>query len=326
MPRKLRLEFPGAIYHVINRGNYRNWIFKGDKTKQAFETCLFEACRRSSWRLHAFVIMSNHFHLALETPEGNLVAGMQWLQATFANRFNRLRGERGHLFQGRYKSLLVEKGGSLWQLCHYIHLNPVRANLVGVQQLADYRYSSHWYLANPAFRPAFLLVTSALDGAGGLTDTPAGRRSYDAYLAWQAAEGPAGNAKAYTHLSKGWVLGSKGFKQALIADHKLLADSRAWEAQGANEIREQRWNEALDRALVSLRRTRADAQAAGKSAAWKLAIAAWLKTCTQARTKWMAHALCLGAPSALSRNLATFRRQLRAGDAVWRKLMSLSST
>ena len=126
MARQLRLEYPGAIYHVINRGNYRAYVFTSAGAKQAFEECLFAACARSGWLLHAFVIMGNHYHLALETPQGNLVAGMQWLQSTFANRFNKLRGEREHLFQGRYKSLLVEEGEALGLLCHYLHLNPVR--------------------------------------------------------------------------------------------------------------------------------------------------------------------------------------------------------
>ena len=85
MARKLRLEFPGAIYHVINRGNYRDYVFKSVGAKQAFEACVFGACERSGWLLHAFVIMGNHYHLAVETPKGNLVAGMQWLQSTFAN-------------------------------------------------------------------------------------------------------------------------------------------------------------------------------------------------------------------------------------------------
>ncbi|MGH7945844.1 MAG: transposase [Opitutaceae bacterium] len=113
MARKLRLEFPGALYHVINRGNYRSWVFGEDRTRTAFEQCLLETCERGGWWLHAFVIMGNHFHLAVETPEGNLVAGMQWLQSTFANRFNRLRHVNGHLFQGRYKSLLIEPGAAL---------------------------------------------------------------------------------------------------------------------------------------------------------------------------------------------------------------------
>jgi putative transposase len=86
MARKLRLEFPGACYHVINRGNYRTHVFAAEKTRAAFQTCLGEACAKSGWLLHAFVVMGNHYHFAVETPQGNLVAGMQWLQATFGSR------------------------------------------------------------------------------------------------------------------------------------------------------------------------------------------------------------------------------------------------
>src|SRR5580698_5881166 len=117
MARKLRLEFPGAVYHVINRGNYRTDIFADEKTRAAFESCLFEACRKSAWILHALVVMTNHFHLGVETPDGNLVAGMHWLSTTFASRFNGLRHELGHLFQGRYKALLVEDGRCLGAVC-----------------------------------------------------------------------------------------------------------------------------------------------------------------------------------------------------------------
>ena len=89
MARKLRLEFPGACYHVLNRGNYRADLFATEGARRAFEQCLFEACTKSKWVLHAYVVMRNHYHLAIETPEGNLVAGMQWLQATFARTAER---------------------------------------------------------------------------------------------------------------------------------------------------------------------------------------------------------------------------------------------
>src|SRR3954468_7057421 len=124
MARKLRLEYEGALYHVINRGNYRTAIFGTKGARAAFLKCLGEACVKSKWVVHAYVLMSNHYHLALETPEGNLVEGMRWLQSTFANRFNRYRGERGHVFQGRYKALLVEDSEGLGAVAHYIHLNP----------------------------------------------------------------------------------------------------------------------------------------------------------------------------------------------------------
>ncbi len=247
MARKLRLEFPGACYHVINRGNYRADIFHSEGAKTAFETSLFQACTKSGWRLHAFVIMRNHFHLALETPDGNLVTGMQWLQATFANRFNKLRGARGHLFQGRYKALLVEEGAALGQVSHYIHLNPVRAGVVPPERLGEYRHSSYWYLTRPKQRPGFLRVETALAEAGGLADQPAGWKSYADYLTWQASEGPAGNSKAYVSLSKGWALGSEEFKTALRKDHALVADRRTWDNRGAREIREAQWSEILAR-------------------------------------------------------------------------------
>jgi REP element-mobilizing transposase RayT len=326
MARKLRLEFPGACYHVINRGNYRADLFKTEGAKAAFEGCLFEACAKSGWLLQAYVLMSNHYHLALETPQGNLVAGMQWLQATFANRFNKLRGERGHLFQGRYKSLLVEEGAALGQVCHYIHLNPVRAGLVPVEQLKAYRYCSYWYLWRKADRPRFLEMTTALVEAGELADERRGWQAYEKYLAWQAAEGPVGKSRAYVSLSRGWALGTQEFKAALVKDHALAATSRAWEASGAQEVRQMQWAAALARALKAVRRSPEEIVHSCKSAEWKLAIAAWLKTGTQASNRWLSENLHLGVPAALSRNLTHYRRARQSQDPTWERLISISAT
>jgi len=313
MARKLRLEFPGACYHVINRGNYRADIFRSEGAKAAFEACLFEACAKSGWQLHAFVLMRNHYHFALETPEGNLVAGMQWLQATFANRFNRLRDERGHLFQGRYKALVTEEGDPLGQVSHYIHLNPVRARIFPVGRLTEYRYSSYWYLRQPEKRPGCLRLDLVLAAAGGLTDTPAGWKSYKDYLAWQAEEGPLGKSKAYVSLSKGWALGSAGFKAALIKDHQLAAEVRAWESSSAREIQEQAWADALSSALRRLGKTPADLAADRKSAPWKVALAAHLKQTTQARNAWLAEHLHMGRPEAVASHTSKHRRNAAKG-------------
>jgi REP element-mobilizing transposase RayT len=309
MARKLRLEFPGACYHVINRGNYRADIFRTEGAKAAFEACLFEACAKSGWRLHAYVLMSNHYHLALETPEGNLVAGMQWLQATFANRFNQLRGERGHLFQGRYKSLLVEEGAPLGQVCHYIHLNPVRAGIVDIEKLHDYRYSSYWYLTRSKQRPGFLQIDTALREAGELADTKAGWAGYAQYLAWQASEGPAGRNKAYVTMSKGWALGGQSFKRTLLRDHTVAATTRAWESVGAKEIREAQWRELLERGLRHLGKRSEDIEGDRKSAPWKVALAAWLKQRCQVSNRWLCEQLCMGTPVGVSHHVGLVRRQ-----------------
>ena len=324
MTRKLRLEFPGACYHVLNRGNYRGNVFREERTRLAFEACLFEACEKSNWLLHGFVVMSNHYHLAIETPDGNLVMGMQWLQATFANRFNRLRGERGHLFQGRYKSLLVEEGEALGQVCHYLHLNPVRAGVVSVEQLRTYRPSSYWHLWQRT-RHKFLRLESALAEAGGLTDSAAGREAYENYLAWQAAEGPAGKNKAYASMSRGWALGSREFKTALIKDHALAETGRAWESTGAREMREARWSEFLTRGLKRLGKSSTDVQNDMKSAPWKVALAARIKAKTQASNGWIADKLQMGTSVAVSTHVGRLKRgQLPAAKRIEGRLKTLN--
>jgi putative transposase len=316
VPRKLRLEFPGAVHHVINRGNYRAFVFRDDTTKAAFEACVFDACRRFGWVLHGFVVMGNHYHLAVETPTGNLVAGMQWLQGTFANRFNRRRDERGHLFQGRYKSLLVEPGDALGQVCHYLHLNPLRARLVEPERLDAFRYSSLWYLTRPRQRPACLSLAAALLAAGHLADTPAGWRSYRDFLAWQAADGPAGRNAAYASMSRGWALGSEAFKQSLLRDHALAAEARAWEGGGAREIRAIRWQAALDAALKRI--PAAVRTTTHKSAPWKVAVAAHLRATTDVPNAWLADELGMGSPLYVSKHVGLLRR---AKDGEARELL-----
>ncbi|MBI5381337.1 MAG: transposase [Opitutae bacterium] len=309
MARKLRVEFLGAVYHVINRGNRRVGPFDDEKTRDAFETCLGEACVRAGWLVHAYVIMGNHFHIALETPLGNLAAGMQWMQATFTNRYNRFRGETGTgaIFQGRYKALPLEPGAALGQLCHYIHLNPVRAGLVPLAQLAEWRWSSYRWRHDPATRPAWLRLATALVDAGGLADTPAGWNSYAQYLAWQMAEGSAGRNAAYASMSQGWALGSAEFKRTLALEHTVAAETRAWEAEGAGEIRRTRWEAARTAGLRQLGKSDNDLAADRKSAPWKIALAAELKSRTDARNAWLAERLHMGSPTMVSQSLARAR-------------------
>ncbi|MGH8018049.1 MAG: transposase [Opitutaceae bacterium] len=305
MARKHRFEFPGAIYHLINRGNYRSWIFKDDGAKGSFERSVLEACSRYGWVLHAYVIMGNHYHLAVETPEGNLVAGMQWLQAGFANRFNRLRKERGHVFQGRYKALLVEPGEALGQLCHYIHLNPVRARIIGVESLGSYRRGSYWFLTRKAQRPPCLRVATALDEAGGLADTPAGHRSYAQYLAWQSEQGPAGKNRTYVSMSRGWALGSGAYKRDLIREHHAASLTRAWDREAARELRNARWQEALAAALAAVPASvRKDRR---KSAIWKVAVACHLKGSTDVPNAWLAEQLDMGSGTYVSKHVGLAR-------------------
>jgi REP element-mobilizing transposase RayT len=318
MARPLRLESEDGVYHVLNRGNYRADIFRSDKAKAAFLKCLGEACAKTGWRVHAWCLMSNHYHLAVSTPRGNLVEGMRWLQGTFATRFNRLRQERGHLFQGRYKSLVVDPAEGLGPLSHYIHLNPVRARLCPVAELPAQRWTSLGWLMEPKHRPDWYDPSAALAHAGDLPDTPAGRRKYLEYLVWLAEDEPARKQQRFAEMSKGWVLGGGEFTKALVRENRQLTGHGRKLAAEMQEARESVWQEELATLLRKLRRRPEDLTSAGKSVDWKLAIAAALKTRTTVTNRWLATTLHMGNLHEVSRKVGVWSRQ--PDPALRRKL------
>jgi len=309
MSRPLRVESEGGLYHVLNRGNYRSAIFRSDKTKAAFLKCLGEACEKTGWLIHAWCVMSNHYHLAIETPEANLVEGMRWLQGTFSTRFNRLRRQQGHLFQGRYKSLVVESGAVLGALCHYIHLNPVRARLCSVEQLPQWRWSSASWLFEPKKRPAWSRAEDALEWAGGLRDTPAGRRKYRDYLQWLSEDDSQQKALRFESMSRGWVIGTKGFRKELIKENRKMAALRELGDDEAAEAREAAWQETLQELLGKLGRNRRDLRRDGKFAEWKVAVAAAMKQRSTVTNRWLSENLAMGSLHEVSRQVAAWTRQ-----------------
>jgi putative transposase len=131
MPRKPRIEYDGAVYHVMSRGNRLEEIYRDDSDRELFLETLTEVCERAGWIIHAYVLMDNHYHILLETPEPNLVVGMKWFQGTYTQRFNARHKVREHLFQGRYRALLVDNGSEAYFpiVSSCIHLNPARARL-----------------------------------------------------------------------------------------------------------------------------------------------------------------------------------------------------
>lgn len=156
MARQLRLEYPGAVYHVTSRGNARNPIFTDDEDRNAFLRILHAVVNRFNWHCHAYCLMDNHYHLMIETPEGNLSRGMRQLNGVYTQSYNRRHGRVGHLFQGRFKAIVVEKESYLLQLCRYIVLNPVAASLVGEPE--DWNWSSYRATAGLAPVPDGLTV------------------------------------------------------------------------------------------------------------------------------------------------------------------------
>jgi REP element-mobilizing transposase RayT len=130
MARPLRIEYAGAVYHITSRGNERKPVFKGDQDRINFLNTLQHVNKRCNWICHAYCLMDNHYHLLIETPEGNLSVGMRQLNGVYTQLFNKLHGRAGHLFQGRYKSIVIQKDSHLLEVCRYVVLNPVRAKMV----------------------------------------------------------------------------------------------------------------------------------------------------------------------------------------------------
>ena len=143
MGRPLRIEFPGAHYHVTSRGNEQKDIFKSKADREQFLGYLESAVSRYGAVIHAWCLMTNHHHLLLETPLANLSQIMRHINGAYTNYFNTKRKRVGHLFQGRYKAILIEADAYLLELSRYIHLNPVKAKIVS--RLEDYPWSSYLY-------------------------------------------------------------------------------------------------------------------------------------------------------------------------------------
>ena len=156
MARPLRIEYKGAVYHITSRGNTRQIIFLDDEDRLGFLKILEEVVARYNWLCHAYCLMTNHYHLLVETPDANLSRGMRQLNGVYTQMFNRRHARSGHLLQGRYKAIIVEKESHLLELARYIVLNPVRAELV--RHPRAWRWSSYRATAGEEGTPGFLTV------------------------------------------------------------------------------------------------------------------------------------------------------------------------
>jgi len=164
MARPLRLEFTGALYHVTARGNRQEDIFEEDGDRIEFISIFQDVCDRYNWVCHAYCLMGNHYHLLIETLDANLSKGMRQLNGVYTQTFNRKHNRVGHLFQGRYKAILVEKDSYLLELSRYIVLNPVRAEMV--RSAVNWRWSSYRAMTGQVKKPVFLEVDWVLSAFG----------------------------------------------------------------------------------------------------------------------------------------------------------------
>ena len=293
MPRQLRLEYPGAIYHVINRGDRREAVFRDDEDCRRFIETLGEACAKTTWQVHAYCLMGNHFHLVVETPQANLVAGMKWMLGTYTMRFNRRHKLSGHLFAGRYKSLLVDGSGNgyLRTVCDYVHLNPSRAGLLAPDQpLRLYPWSSFAHFLVPAEqRPTWLRVDRVLGEAGIKADTPAGRREFEAQLESRRV---AEDTADWKILRRGWCYGQSEFREDLLRQVREIPGAHVPELVRASA--EEKAETILRAELASRRWEEHNLAARRKGDPEKIQIARRLRRETTVSLKWIASRLHMG--------------------------------
>lgn len=154
MARPLRIEFSGAVYHVTSRGDGREDIYAGEEDRKIWLETLGQVCERFNWAIHAYCQMGNHYHLLVQTPDGNLAKGMRQLNGVYTQRFNQLHNRVGHVFQGRYKAILVQREAYLLELSRYVVLNPVRARMARTAR--DWVWSNYRATAGMAPAPVWL--------------------------------------------------------------------------------------------------------------------------------------------------------------------------
>ena len=335
MARMLRIEYPGAFYHVMARGNRRETVFHDDTDRKFFLSTLGEVCGMTGWRVHAWVLMGNHYHLCLETPEPNLVAGMKWLQNTVTRRYNVRHRAWGRLFGDRYKAVVVDGSDNAYYgtLVDYIHLNPVRARLVRPKDgrsVLDYPWSSlagGWALP-PGRRPAWLAASAGL-AIFGLPDTVAGRRRMVERLDRRAVEEscrscgvpvPEKEVDARcSHLRRGWYWGGQAFaeKMKALAGAAVTATPRVSRAYRRTPQHlahgEQEAARLLEEGLAAAGLRASELEVLPGSDPRKLAIATLIRCQTTVPHQWLADKLAMSSAANVSQHLRLYARAGKPG-------------
>ncbi len=312
MPRSPRIEYEGAVYHVMCRGDRREAIFADDNDRQMFLATLAAACERTGWRIAAYALMPNHYHLVVITPRAGLVDGMRWLQTTYTVRYNARHHACGHLFQGRYKAIPLDPAdpARFRALGDYIHLNPVRARLLPPPRIGSPRPEAYPWTSLPAIlgrapRPPWLAADRLLSAIGFPAD------AYARHLRRRAAEilgaDPAAKkalAEEWHDLRRGWALGGDDFRQQLldrIGERMASHKRESYVGQGPDTCDLRRAQALLDRGLAVLHLRLDDLRPRKTTDPAKQAIVWLLRTSTPAPPAWLCTTLRLGHRSNVSR-------------------------
>ena len=306
MPRKMRVEYEGALYHVMSRGDRGEDIALDDTDRELFLKTLGEACARTGWRVHAYVLMSNHYHLLLETPEADLVTGMKWFLSTYTLRCNARHRQRGHVFQGRYKTVLIEtdEGGFTERVSTYIHLNPLRAGLVHwpEERLKVYRWSSCPVYMGQAKKPDWLEMRRVQECAGVAERRWGKGRMYEAYIdqcceTWATERGRKELTGDWKAIRRGWCLGGEAFREQLLELVGEQLKGKKRETYGGEEKRahdERAASARLEQGLAVYGLTEENLATLKKGDKRKQVLAWWLSRRTCVGSDWISERLVMG--------------------------------
>jgi len=311
MARPLRITFPGAWYHVMNRGAGRRWIFRSDAQRECFLELLAETTNRFNAEWHAYCLMPNHYHLLLRTPDGNLQRIMRHVDGVYTQYFNRRQGSDGPLFRGRYKSILVDADSYWLQLSRYIHRNPLEDGLVA--DLADYPWSSFRAYAGLDKSPAWLTTDYILKAVGA-------RQRHKRYKAYMEGDTEEALLDFYEQAKVGAILGDDQFKQKAVAGKGASID--------IPELRQQRVAPTLEQIIAAVcRRFNVDeeevwtsrrgrgVQSPARSAAMYLCQQIGDQTLAQ-----IANTFELASYASAGATIRSLRRQLAENTALARKI------
>lgn len=327
MGRAPRIEYAGAIYHVMNRGNHLGPIFKDDRDRVIFMRTLKEVCQSAGWVVHGYVLMSNHYHLLIETQRATLVKGMQWLNSTYTKRYNVKNETYGHLFQGRYKALLVDgdEEGYFLTVSDYIHMNPVRIGMVKTLEelLEDPWSSAGWLAGQGKGRPVWLRWERVYGELGMKRWGEREQREYVKYLQERVVSARK-EGERWKSVRRGWCFGGDGFQKKMSKRlEKMMGEGvrqgDSWSGEAVDEMEEKLANRRLEYGAKSLGYGELE-QVRGVD---RDLLACWVRQWSKVGVKWLAQRLGMGTTNGMSSAIWRLGKKMEASRSLkekWRKL------
>ena len=324
MSRPLRIEYPGACYHIMCRGNQGRDIFETDKDSDLFMRTLGEVCERNGIVVHAWCLMSNHYHLLIETPKGNLVDAMKWFQATFTQRYNARHKLWGHLFQGRYKAKVIDDSDPSYfrTVGEYIHLNPAKMKCVKESGLLAHKWSSYpFYLLPPSKRPKWLVIQKVMSACGISGDISKSRKAYaeymkDALVVRQKMTDKEENV--WKRNERGWVHGSTEFRDYMIEklnESDTILPGNLTDIDQKRDLSESAACVVINKCLRYFGLTHQDLTDISKSDPRKMLIAGLIRYHYPVSVRWVSEILGMGHFTTVSRAMHFYD----GAEDTWKK-------